>query len=163
MNRYDLERDDPTFVDDLHKSHPAVVRVGEWLSAKGYIVQVPTPEARDKIEDRHNFSDGGDIFIDVANFVRIIEVKQRRNIDFTGLADYPYPTIFIDSVSKYDRKNPKPWLYFIVNRGLTTALVIKGTTPNRWGKTKKYDKQKSRSEAFYVADTSMFVERSISA
>lgn len=59
-----------------------------------------------------------------------IEVKGRE-LNFTCADDYPFQTIFLDRSKKADVAEPHA--YFILNKAMTHAAIIKTSTKAQWG------------------------------
>lgn len=70
--------------------------------------------------------------IDIVANDRILEVKG-RNLVFDGVANYPYPTLFVESVSGFDAKIQTPDFYISVSNptGAVIALDV-AATRNSW-------------------------------
>lgn len=80
----------------------------------------------------------------------IVEVKSRNN-NFTCAADFPYPTIAIDTKSGFDRKRRKPVVYVCVSQktGCMTALDVK-ETHQHWEEFKGFDRVRRIPWVSYV-------------
>jgi hypothetical protein len=140
-----LDVTDPTFVDDLHKSDAAVLRVAEWLRSEGYAVIIPPLVTRPSSEQAADYADSGDL-----KMLLGIEVKQRPDIDFTGAHDFPYPSIIVDQKRDFDRKREVPERYFIVNKSMTVAAVIGvRSTKQHWKVASRYNSKTGRTSEYY--------------
>ena len=134
-----LDETDPTFVHDLKLSKDAVWALQKWLVSEGYTVMVKPILVRPTVEERGDYADSGDLEI-----VQTIECKHRLNVDFTCREDYPYKTVFVDEAQRYDRKQPKPYAYMLLNKSMTHVALIRCTSAGKWEKVKKFDKGKER-------------------
>jgi hypothetical protein len=141
---YDYDTQDPGFLDDLRESREAVSVVARWLSGKGYPVVIRPTFERPDSSQMSEYADDGDLEI-----IQTIEVKRRKTMTFSSKADFPYPTLIVDTCSAYDRKRPKPYAYVILNREMDTAFVVMGSDAGRWSRVTKRDRLKSRERAFY--------------
>ena len=140
----DLDQDDPTFKADLDASTEAALVVARYFHRKGYGVTLPGKKVRDHAANRAAFADGGDLLVHIP-----YEVKC-RSIDFTGRADFPYATVFVDVVHAWENKKPKPQGYMIVNRTMTCALWISASTRPSWVmKSGVMDARVGRHRDFY--------------
>lgn len=124
----DLDRDDPTFLADLRASQDVVVFVQRWLSRRHGlpVILYPTFERPDPSQI-DEYSDNGDLGV-----VYRLEVKGKR-FAFTGIDDFPYRDVFVDSCRAFDRARPKPYAYVIVSCDLAVGLWIDvPATRARW-------------------------------
>lgn len=142
ISQYDVI--DPTFVEDLKKSRIAVDVVAKWLSEKGYPVIVRPTFIRPDPSQMHQYSDNGDLEI-----IQRVEVK-RRSFDFTCKQDFLYNTVIVDSVHAYDRANPKPYAYVILNNDMTYAFVVECKTYPRWERITHMEKARNRERTVYL-------------
>jgi hypothetical protein len=135
-----LDAIDPTFIPDLRRSNAPVEAVARWFTGNGYAVQLPPRYERPDPSQRGEYADGGDLWI-----MQRVEVKQRPSIPFTGPHDFPYQTVIVDVCHSFDRARTKPFLYTIVNAGMTHALVVdvQRTVPH-WTRIERMDKGRRR-------------------
>jgi hypothetical protein len=138
-----LDVDDPTFAEDLLYSHGVVLLVARFLGARGHSVHIPGLRIRPDVSHLSDYADGGDLFV-----CQRVEVKQRR-FDFSGRGNYPYQTVTVDVAHAWDRANPKPAAYYIVNHDGTHAAIVRASTASKWVKVSKTDRQKNRVRQFY--------------
>jgi hypothetical protein len=124
--RPDLDAIDPTFKADIKESERAVWLVARWLHSLGKHVTVRALEVRPTVEEIEDYGDHGDLEV-----ILRYEVK-RRSLAFTGAADFPFPSVIVDSVRKWDKAHPKPHLYVIVNTAGTVAAIVEGGTAPKW-------------------------------
>jgi hypothetical protein len=139
-----LDESDPTFVSDLKASHAAVLAVSEWFRGFGYPVIVRPTFIRENVERRSDYSDDGDLEI-----IQRIEVKHRKGLAFTSKEDFPFETVIVDTCHAWDNARPKPYAYIILNRSMSRALVVTGSTSKRWVKTRKFDTHAGRERSYY--------------
>jgi hypothetical protein len=78
----------------------------------------------------------------------VLEVKS-RNLRFTSPKDFPFDTVFIDTVSGYEQKKPKPRLYISVSRKTGCIIATSGVNSGKWSKRKIYDKVRNIWEINY--------------
>lgn len=71
-----------------------------------------------------------DVVVLVGGRPAVLEVKS-RNLRFTGPEDYPYPTVFIDTVPGWDSKAVMPAVVVVVSQKTEAILVVpvKSTRP----------------------------------
>jgi len=116
-----LDDIDPGFVARLLESERDKWVVARWLgdTFKQHVT-VRALRVRPTSADRAEYADQGDLEI-----VQTVEVKHDRTRMFTGAADYPFADVLVDNVNTYDRKQPKPYAYVILNADATYAAVVK--------------------------------------
>jgi hypothetical protein len=145
----DLERDDPNFVEDLKNSHAATLTAAEFLQARGFHVEVNPLAVRPTVEERHKYSDNGDLWATRIEDRKRIEVKH-RGFDFTCADDFPHKSgLFVDEARLWDRANPKPTAYIIMNRKQTVAVIVTADTSDKWRLVERLDREKHRVRKFY--------------
>jgi hypothetical protein len=144
------EKDDPHFINDLRESKRAVEVVANLIRSFGKNVNVFPVKERPSVEEMGSYSDNGDLeIIEDEKENKRIEVKQRKSLKFNNLNDFPYKTIIVDVCHTFDKADPKPYAYFILNNAMTTALVINTNSSIYWKKVSKMDKFKNRIRDFY--------------
>lgn len=107
------------FQERLEKSHRAVWRVAYWFWRKGREVSIPK-----------KFLDGpdqGDLFVNGDR----VEVKH-KDVAFTDAADFPFNDVLLGEVNSFDRADPKPVSYILVNRDLTHCLIVLCKDSQTW-------------------------------
>lgn len=135
----------PQFQKALRDSEPAVWQMARWLVGKGYAVAMPPTKIAPAADQWQQYADNGDIYLLRAR----MEVK-KYDIDFTSAKDWPYPDFFVVGRDAFDRAEPKPYAFYIVNRAFThVALVLTHTAPF-WTVVRHGDK---RYGADYRQDT----------
>lgn len=128
------------FKSELAQSHETVYSVAHWLTGKGYSVTLPPRSVADKAGDWKDHADSGDLQLHLR-----LEVK-RRQIDFTCAADFPYDDIMVVEKKAYDRANPKPFTYYLMNRAGTHAAVVRTATADRWKLRRVKDRRRTNYE-----------------
>lgn len=136
---------DRRFISALKKSEEAVIAVTRYLHNQGHTVLVRPVSIRPSFEKRWEYIDDGDLEIIQSKH---IEVKH-RDIDFSGTHDFPFDQVFIDSCYKYDTKKQKPYAYFLVNKKMTGAFIVKCETAPQWTKATTYTANMKREEKIY--------------
>lgn len=146
----DIERDDPTFVEDLARSREAVEVAARWLGSLGLPVIVHPTFVRPSADRMAEYADGGDLGI-----VQRVEVK-RRSLAFTSADDYPFDTVFVDARHCFDRARPKPYAYLILNRDMSCAIRVDvRATIGSWQVVEGLDRSKGRDRAWYACPKSL--------
>lgn len=122
-----LDNIDPTFVNDLLESKSSIWTAAQILNNIGLTVTIPPTNIRPNPEQRMDYSDNGDLVLNLR-----VEVK-RRNLHFTSTQDYPFPTIIVDVCHKYNNPQTKPLFYLIFNQTMTHIAIIHcATTEQYW-------------------------------
>lgn len=136
---------DEQFIKELKASQDTVWLAAQFLSEKGHNVVVRAQHIRPTFDQRHQYADSGDLEI-----IQTVEVKRRPDLHFTSAEDYPFKTIIVDTVSAFDNKKNKPYLYMIVNAEATHAVII--TVPNsrkHWIKVMHFNKKDEENRMYY--------------
>jgi hypothetical protein len=82
----------------------------------------------------------------------IIEVKS-RNLDFDDDPDnFPYPTVFVETVSSWKGHDPTPLAVVHISQITGDMLVTMGYDEPNWTIEKKYDRVRSIHDTWYMAD-----------
>lgn len=113
-----------TFQDRLESSVHAVSKVATALDSMGLPVHM--------LPVRKGAPDDGDIQFSHLTGETVYDVKH-RSIDFTGPADFPYPSIIVCQSAPYGPKSK--WNDFVivaVNKDCTCAAFVNSKTSDRW-------------------------------
>lgn len=153
------EREWAVFTERFVGSRRAVFKVAEYIwREKKLDVTIPYTGLAPSINQSVEYIDKGDIICHTASGKDfIIEVKG-LSADFTCAADYPFNMVIVNEVAKADRIDA--FAYFLVNRALTHALIIKTSTKDKWVIKDVHDKRRGDTEKMYHCDLSCgeFVE-----
>lgn len=128
-------KNDELFKKELEKGHFWQTCVATFLKEEGLEVEAPGLEIRDQIQDAFKFINTKDLIA----AGEIIEVKS-RNLSFTSGHDYPYKTIFIDTVSGWEAKKPKPFAYVMVSQITGCMIWTPGNSKKGWTVTRNRDR-----------------------
>jgi hypothetical protein len=109
--------------------------IAERLRSDGLDVKAPQRTFRKTYADRKNYKDETDLIVNG----RRIEVKSRR-FNWTSLDDYPYDTIFVDTVKKWDGHKVKPLASINVSQVTGAVVVVPGKSSGEWMKVSAKDK-----------------------
>lgn len=128
-------------------SREAVFKVAEYLNReKNCSVLIPPMRLAPDPDFADDYKDNGDIIV---NGKHIIEVKGRK-LDFTDRDDFPWRELIVANVESADRYNA--FAYFIVNRKLSCAAIIKTSTKKFWIKKIVYEEEKETFEEKYLCN-----------
>lgn len=136
---------DQLFRERLSKSKEGVQIVAEAFKAFGLDTLIHPTLCRPSIEQRKEYSDGGDIEVRFR-----VEVKRRHNIQFTGADDYPYPTIHLDKSRRIDSLGRSTlFAYVILNdAGNCMAVCARDSMPY-WVKEVRYNHESGSNGEVY--------------
>lgn len=82
----------------------------------------------------------------------VIEVKS-RNLDFDDDPDsFPYPTVFVETVSSWKGHKPTPLAVVNISQITGDMLVIMGYDEPNWTAEKKFDRVRGIYDTWYMAD-----------
>ena len=133
------------FQRDLLDSIDSVWTVARFLSDSGYDVEVPVTKVIANGQRREDFTDNGDLFIK-----KPIEVKRRVNMNFRSLEEYPFDTVFVDTLHHWTEMKNKPLGYFILNKEATGAITIHGSTRDSWIVETKFQAARGRERTMLL-------------
>jgi hypothetical protein len=82
----------------------------------------------------------------------VIEVKS-RNLDFDDDPDsFPYPTVFVETVSSWKGHDPTPIAVVNISQITGEMLVIMGHDEPNWTVEKKFDRVRGIWDTWYMAE-----------
>lgn len=154
-----LDEIDKTFKQDLIESDKYVDIAINYFLKHGYHIHKPVTKIRPNISVRNEYSDRGDF-----------NVLEKRDQFGCGWVDVKHRSLekldifddlFVCPKHEFD-KNPC-WLYFIINKSSTMAMLIHGSTYRQWevirtmscGGPREEGKIK-RERSFYTARKDLF-------
>jgi len=103
-------------------SHAVVEMVAMMLLRQGLWVQILPQKLTPSFEERHKYSDNGDLKIFAENQELICEVKG-SGYEFKD-GKHPYETAFICNKWSFDKADPKPSYYLIVDKARENVAVF---------------------------------------
>ncbi len=143
---------DADFFRGLSGSQLPVCVVGSYLASRGFDCSVKPVLLSPDCESRHEYVDSGDIEVRFR-----VEVK-RRSFVFTGLDDYPYPTVLVDEKHKIDRIPPnRLYGYAVVDKGIGSLCFVSGGTKGQWKVERHYDRSEGGEREFYACPKELCV------
>jgi hypothetical protein len=123
--------------------------LADWYRGRGYDVTVPLPRMRECFEDRAGYGDWWDLEVCRGQARWRFEVKS-RTLRFTGAADYPYPTIFVDRVEKALACRRLLAGYLVLNTGYTHVALVAARTWRSWVIKDRFDGAKGYGLSVYA-------------
>lgn len=158
-----ISKDTATFHRRLEQSKGGVWLVAKWLNDKWkYNTLITSNEVCDDLKNRINYVDNGDLYIskhiqgqkinpNLASYLRV-EVKSSSK-DYTSKEDYPFENVRVCAKNSYDHSDPKPYMYVILNRNKTHAVIIVCETHEHWivkqQRDNAYDEDKAKIQDVY--------------
>ena len=114
-------------------------------------IQIATTNAEREYMTRHE----QDIIFDWND--ETLEVKSSSR-DFTDeCSEYPYQSLFVDTVFSFDSKIVKPLAYVFVSQKLKGLVCLSPKAKNHWRKVEAFDKQRQINDVFYSASKSLLI------
>ena len=144
---------DALFRSEATEGHKWATFVADQLSTSG-VPSTATPlEFAADVADRDRFVNEQDVtFVHQSGF---IEVKSRR-LTFSGdPKSYPYRTAFVDTVTGWDKKQPKPLAVVLVSQVTSALLVIPVSTSPKWKAVSSFDRVRQINERWYTVESSL--------
>ena len=134
------------FKNHLEESHNSVWMIADRLAGKGHTVTVNPPNYIKCRENWDDFSDRGDLYIQLR-----VEVK-KLGVDFTNRSNWPFGQKFIVCAKhSFDGANPKPHCYYILNNKKTHAALVMSDTSKSWYTEKRTDRRyEDMTQDFYL-------------
>ena len=111
-----------SFKKRWHESHKAVEKVAAWLVYKGIETKILPQHLTPDASSRMDYVDNGDIEIVLGGQRKIIEVKGRGLKYKNGI--FPFEMVFICNAPSFDRADPKPSYYFMLDSSLEIAAIL---------------------------------------
>lgn len=141
-----LDKTDPTFVQDLLTSDYSVFVIAQKLRLSGFSVFLPAIKIRPDVSQIQEFGDSGDLMIGSS----VIEVKHRPDINFNSLEEFPYSSIIVDTTGHLDSLKKIPAYYIICNRSIDGGAIINTQTKPKWQVSRRWDNKRKRERSFYI-------------
>lgn len=147
-------QDDAKFKSFLQDGRNMVAYVTFELISRGVGVAVPPSRVRPdgcSFEKMEEFSDEGDlrVYYEERDSWPRVEVKG-RSVEFTGLDDFPFNTVLVDTVRNIDKKGA-PAAYITVSQQTGAMIIISRRSKHTWSKTSRFDSKRQIDETFYEA------------
>lgn len=118
---------------------PYVKIVANKLKEEGFTIKTPRQNIR-KLKYGH--PDHGDIHVMAEGKTRFtLEVKS-RDLEFTGIEDYPYKSVFIDNVNQWNYKKHKVAAVIIISQITGKMFVIPLSSRKHWREEEITDREK---------------------
>ena len=141
------------YIAAFHEGHTYNRRVAKYLRSRGVKCYAPDLQIAQSNEERAIMTrTEKDIIIEGID--EILEVKSSSR-EFSDVpADYPYPTLIVDTVDSYEKKEKKPLAYVLVSKDTDAMITVGGSSKPRWFSRKFYDSKQCLWDNFYLANKS---------
>jgi len=141
------DRDHSRFVDHLNQSRHGVWLIADWLNRKGMDVTVTASSVSKGYEDRMDHVDSGDLYIS-----QRVEVKS-LSAEFTCKEEWPFgKELIVCAKHSYDNATPKPYMYVLLSKAKTHAIIVMGRDSKKWTVKRYKDKRYENMEQdFYIS------------
>ena len=144
---------DVIFKREIAHGHRYAGWVRRRFARCGVMVEQPALCVRPERRDWPQYSDSGDLFLDTPTQRLVIEVKSRRLRFTDDPASYPWPTVFVDSVSTWDAKAYLPVAIVYVSQVTGGCLVLSvRRTREAWTRRETYDNLRDECRWRYEVD-----------
>jgi len=148
---------DELFFSELLKGREAELTVAAKLLGYGMGVYVPPFQVhtkRTKAEaeaDRLWYADSHDLWIGhpLAKRWTPIEVKSSSR-DFTCIEDFPFSSPYVDTVSGWEAKKPKPLAIVVLSQTRGGCIVIPASSLHKWLKIRGVDHVRHIEDTWYA-------------
>jgi hypothetical protein len=86
---------------------------------------------------------------------KCLEVKSSTREFTDDVLEYPFDSLFVDTVSGYDAKVEKPLAYVLISQKTRGIVCISPKTYDKWRKVNTFDRKREIMEWFYSAPKSV--------
>lgn len=153
----ELLGDTPKKTDDFRQALQTGRRyellVASKLLEEGFWVRTPVM-AEDSTTEEYTQRQQ-DLIVGVGGRNAVIEVKSRA-LKFNDLNDFPFDSVFIDTVSGWDKKAVTPGTVLIISQPTEAILVVPvKSTMKHWTEEKKYIPSRGYKETSYAIDPAL--------
>jgi hypothetical protein len=147
------------FLQNLDASLPTVMRVAQWLVARGHQVTILPATKAASHGDWKKHTDDGDLYITkpagVKHLGKRIEVK-RLGVTFSGIQDWPFPDFIVCAQHAWERAQPRPTGFVYVSADGLCCATLPGSTRSQWWVSKRSDRRYANySQSFFVCNPAL--------
>ena len=144
----DWEHNDELFFNELTTGHRWAEYVAEKLRHRKIPCHVKPVDFRKSLDDRDRFENEQDVILESVR--GCLEVKSRRLRFGSEPVTYPYSTAFVDTVSGWNKKSPRPLAVVLVSQLTKNMLVVPVSTQDRWTTSRSLDRVRNIQETWYT-------------
>jgi hypothetical protein len=125
--------------------------VADYLNSKGVLCEATPMRIAQPPEEIKEFTQT-DKDITFTHLPGNLEVKSRNHLFSNIPRNYPYGSIFVDTVSGWEQKQEKPIAVVSVSQINGCMLVCPADTYSTWKKIERFDKYRGYSDVFYTVE-----------
>jgi len=152
----DWFQNDALFLRECAEGHKWERYVVGLLTRDGLKASCPKQTLRDHVSQAHQYLQDSDVVVEVGSGRELVfEVKSRR-VKFKSPADFPYDDVFVDTVSGWDAKEPRPVGVICVSQVTHSVMVLPAGTQPKWERERRYDHVRGFETDFYVASRELW-------
>jgi hypothetical protein len=141
--------EDRTFQGDLKRGQSTELVVAGALDRVGFVTEIP-----DHDHTPGDIDNQADVLV---NGKVILEVKGRR-FYFRGPWDYPFPTAFVGSVDRWNRRSLAPDAVVLVSERTGAKIGIWVDAMDDWMIEKRWDPYRKKQEKSYAVPRDLLVK-----
>ena len=132
------EQNRTRFAARLQSSRPSVAAVAAYLFKEtDFNILIQQPKMTPNYQSRMKYADQGDIELfkqhEDHRETHRVEVKQSSR-EFLCLDEFPFNMVTVCEVQSFERAEPKPAAWFIVNSTVNGAIIVRHKTYRDWQK-----------------------------
>jgi len=146
-------KNDALFRSEAREGHKWASFVADRLAEQNVSCRATELEFAADEADRERFINEQDIVLLAQPGV--IEVKSRRLKFSAAPKSYPYATAFVDTVTGWEKKSPKPLAVVLVSQQTSDMLVVPVSTHGSWSVTTSFDRVRKINERWYTVPSSL--------
>lgn len=134
-----MSRED--FLARLRKGYELQMNVATRLLIDGFIVRIH------KYQEHRG--DDYDILVKPSEYANWREIEVKGNgKSFTGVDDFPYESVFVETVKRWEKREKPPEYYVITSYKTLESLCIHHSTSKYWSSIRTKDTQKNLWDDF---------------
>ena len=142
---------DDLFLRECAEGHRWERYVAELLRRKGVDAACLKQELRAHVSEAPSYLTDSDVVVTLASGRQLVfEVKSRR-VFFNGPRDFPDEDIFVDTVSGWEGKDPKPAAVICISQLTKRVIVLATATQPQWRQERRRDRVRDIETTFYAA------------
>jgi len=155
----DWFENDELFLRECAEGHRWERYIAGLLRREGFDADTPKQTLREHVSEAPEYLEDSDVIVKLPSVddqgnpwerELSFEVKSRK-VMFRTPRDFPYEHIFVDTVSGWDAKNPRPAAVICVSQFTHQVMVLSSGTQEHWGIEKRHDRLRGFTTDFYVA------------
>ena len=137
---------DALFREQVTAGHRWERYVAAFLALQGLEVRLSEQSVRDHIKNAHHYKGGVDLWV-----AGILAEVKSRGFAYHTPRDFGHETLLVDTVPKWELKNPEPVLVLCVSQRTGAMIATSSSVKDHWEKVVKYDNVRGIEELFYIA------------